>query len=97
MEENDWKDDKYCNEKDDCNIEKYESDWLNNTKEGKGILVLNDGDKYDSEFKNNYLYCERIYYLIKDDIHKGIYRITKEMEKGKWNIPMEINILMIGK
>ena len=37
------------------NGDKYEGDWKNDIKEGKGIYFFNNGDKYEGDFKNNIL------------------------------------------
>ena len=34
------------------NGEKYEGDWKNDNKEGKGILYSNKGNRYEGDFKN---------------------------------------------
>ena len=36
------------------NSEKYEGDWKNNNREGKGIYFHSNSDRYEGDFKFNY-------------------------------------------
>ena len=42
--------------------DRYEGEWRNGKKEGKGIYYYNNGDRYEGEFKNNKRDGAGIYY-----------------------------------
>ena len=52
------------------NGERYEGDFRNDNREGKGIMYWNNGNIYDGEWRNDR--CEG----------KGIYYFNKEPYKG---------------
>ena len=71
--------DKKCNEK-------YEGDWINNKREGKGTMNWNNGDKYEGDWKND------------KQEGKGImYYSNGEKYDGEWkNNIIFINIIQIS-
>ena len=63
------------------NGDKYEGEFKNNLKEGKGIMNYNNGDIYDGEWKND----------LRDGKGKMIYEEKKEEFEGEWENDKEKN------
>ena len=53
---------------------RYEGDFKNNLRVGKGIIYYKDGSKYEGEFKNNVRDGKGIiYFCNRDFFRRGIY------------------------
>ena len=63
------------------NGEKYEGDWVNNEKNGHGVLTMADGSKYVGNFTNNCKHKLGIEYYLNGCIK----------HKGKWKFDHFIN------
>ena len=67
------------------NGDRYEGEWKNDDREGKGILNYKNGDRYDGEWKNDKREGKGILYYNKDDYRdreEGIWEYDK-IKKGK--------------
>ena len=67
------------------NGDRYEGEWKNDDREGKGILYYKNGDRYDGEWKNDKREGKGILYYNKDDYRdreEGIWEYDK-IKKGK--------------
>ena len=53
------------------NGDKYEGDWKNDLKDGKGIIYWIDGGRYESDYKNGLYEGKGIYYYKDEEIKKG--------------------------
>jgi antitoxin component YwqK of YwqJK toxin-antitoxin module len=62
---------------------KYEGDFVNNLKEGKGTLVWKNGDKYIGEFKNNLCHGKGKYIWPGGTIYEGDWVNNYRDGKGK--------------
>ena len=52
---------------------KYEGDYINGKREGKGIYIYNSGDKYEGEYKNDLKDGYGIYTYSNGDVYEGYY------------------------
>ena len=62
--------------------DRYEGEWKNNKKEGKGIYYWNNGDKYDGDWRNGKFEGKGIYYYNNGDRYEGDWRNDKFEGKG---------------
>ena len=62
---------------------KYEGEYKNNKREGKGILILDNGDRYEGEFLNNKFYGKGKYIWNDGEMYEGGFRDNKKEGKGK--------------
>ena len=63
------------------NGNRYEGEYKNNSREGKGICYYNNGDRYEGEFKNDISEGKGIYYFKDGDKFEGEYK--KGIPEGK--------------
>ena len=63
---------------------KYEGDYLNGKREGKGIYIYNSGDVYEGEYKNDLKDGFGIYKYSNGDIYEGNYKEGYYDGKGKY-------------
>ena len=61
--------------------DRYEGEWRNDKKEGKGIYYWNDGDRYEGDFRNGNFEGKGIYYFSNGDRRMGDYLNGKEIGK----------------
>src|SRR5689334_13036979 len=58
------------------NGERYDGDWKNNRKDGKGIMIFLNGDKYDGEWKNDKMHGVGSYFKVGNEtteIYQGYF------------------------
>ena len=63
---------------------KYEGDYLNGKREGKGIYIYNSGDIYEGEYKNDLKDGYGIYKYNNGDVYEGNYKEGFYDGKGKY-------------
>ena len=62
---------------------KYEGDYKNNKREGKGIFTMDNGDRYEGEFQRDKI-CGKGTYIWNDgDVYEGGFRDNHKEGKGK--------------
>ena len=61
---------------------KYEGEFKNGKREGKGIMYYNSGNRYEGEFKNGKFEGRGIYYYRDGDRYEGEYKNGKKDGKG---------------
>ena len=61
---------------------KYEGDFINGKREGKGIFHFQNGDRYEGDFKNDKMEGKGILYYNNGDIFQGDWRNDKRDGKG---------------
>jgi len=68
------------------NGDRYEGEWKNNKKEGRGIYYLGDGefkgDRYEGDYKNGKAEEKGIYYYANGDRYEGEFKNGKREGKG---------------
>lgn len=71
-----------------ANGSKYEGDWKNDIREGKGIFYFSNGDTYEGDFKNNIIDGNGTIHAKRDDKRiefSGTLRI-RDFEDEKFDI-----------
>ena len=53
---------------------KYEGDYLNGKRDGKGIYLYQSGDKYEGEYKNDLKDGFGVYHYANGDVYEGFYK-----------------------
>ena len=80
---------------------KYEGEFKNGLREGKGKIKYKNNDKYDGMWKNDKYNGKGIYYFHDGSIYDGIIKIILKMDMvnffTKMEIDMKVNILTINK
>ena len=83
------------------NGDKYEGEWINDKKEGKGIYYYNIGEQYGGEWKNdeirsnNYIICE--YDIKKDKLNQSIQILNSYEEAKRKNTKWDWNKIISNK
>ncbi len=67
------------------NGDKYEGEWKNDFKEGKGKMIYNNGEKYEGEWKNDLKEGKGIMYYNNGERYEGEFK-NNEIIKGKGKI-----------
>ena len=62
--------------------DRYEGDWKNGHKEGKGIYYFNNGNRYEGDWKNGQKEGKGIFYCKNGDRYEGDFRNDKREGKG---------------
>ena len=60
------------------NGNRYEGEWKNGLREGKGIYYFNDGDRYEGDFKNDKREGKGIFYY-----NNGQWKGDRKKERKK--------------
>ena len=64
------------------NGDKYEGDWRNGNKEGKGIYYFNNGNRYEGDYRNDNKEGKGVFYYNSGDRYEGDWRNGKRDGKG---------------
>ena len=62
---------------------KYEGDYKNNKRDGKGIFIMDNGDRYEGEFQKDKLCGKGKYFWNDGDIYEGGFKNNTKEGKGK--------------
>ena len=66
------------------NGDKYIGKFINNKKNGKGIIYYNDGDQYEGDWKNDKIEGKGIFYWKDGERYEGDWKNEKMEGKGKY-------------
>ena len=66
------------------NNENYEGNWLNDKREGKGIMKYNNGDIYDGDWENDKKVGNGKMKYKNGDIYEGEWKDDKKNGYGKY-------------
>ena len=61
---------------------RYEGDWKNNKKEGKGIYYYNNGDRYEGNFINDKYDGKGVFYFSNGNRYEGNFKNDKREGEG---------------
>jgi len=67
----------YYKENDELNRVKYDGNWKNNIRDGKGVINWKNGNRYEGDFKYDRMEGKGIFYYINGDRYEGDFKYDR--------------------